>query len=54
MEQEITSAQESLSDPAISSDYQKAGEVCALLEELRQKLNERMEEWALLAEQLSE
>ena len=50
VELSISRAQESFSDPEISSDYQKTAQVCAELEEMRARLNILMEEWAELAE----
>lgn len=54
LETEISRVQESLGDPEIASDYQKAQEVCGQLEELKEQLNQRMEEWEQLAEQLAD
>ena len=49
-EYEIERLQASLAAPEISSDYQKVSEVCAQLEQTRERLNALIEEWAELAE----
>lgn len=51
METEITRLQEEIASPQLSSDFQKLQECCEHLEEVRQLLNQRMEEWVTLTEE---
>ena len=52
LELSIALEQERLTQPEISSDYQKVADLCAQLEAMRIQLGGLMEEWAELSEQV--
>ena len=49
----IFELENAISDPEIASDYSKMSEKCKELEEVKTALDQKMDEWAELSDQLS-
>lgn len=49
----IFELENAISDPEIASDYSKMSEKCKELEEAKTALDQKMDEWAELSDQLS-
>ena len=49
----IFELENAISDPEIASDYSKMSEKCKELEEAKTTLDQKMDEWAELSDQLS-